>query len=660
MEEPEQKSSLDEIKDKLYSKHYKPIHRREKLSDKKYNIDNDWDPNNNDGNTTSDTKEKPQGKYWGPGSNEDGTAMNSSNKKGTFLLLLFIAMGFFLGSLVYAYFVFMGGSKNVTVDDVTINIAGPVSIGGGEPLSLDVIIQNNNTVNLELVDLVVSYPVGTKDPIDLRSDLKVERIPLRDIQAGAIVRKTINSALFGEENSLKEIEVSIQYRLQGSNAIFEKNKPFEIVLTTSPVRLVIDGLKEISSNQEIELTATLTSNSTKKLQNVMVRVKYPFGFNYESASIEPFVEDNIWFFDELDPEEERKIVISGSISGQDNEERVFRFNTGIQSEENSDELGIVWNTVLHETEIKRAFVDLNIAINNTNNENYIVQSGSKLSGIVSFINRTDSILRDIEIDLSLDDNQVIEKSGIIVEKGFYNSNSNKISWNSESNNIFNELKPDQELKLSFQVDLKNFSDGEFLNKDPNINLDAIVKAIRISDDDVEDVINTNTFANIKIISDVMVDISTLHNSGPLANIGPIPPKAGDETSYTLIYDLSNTVNDLEDVKVESILPSYVSWNSIFNPNNERIVYNDETRSFIWYAGDVPARTGFSTPPKRLYVSVTLNPSISQIGSSPNLLREAKITGFDTFTESNFVQNLEFPNTVLKDRGLGDRHEVVTE
>jgi len=651
MQEPEKDSSLDEIKKKLYSTHFKPIHNRAKLSNKKYDLDNDWNPNNNNGEVEP---EKPSQNYK---LNTPDQRIGKPKSK-IFMFVIMFAMIFFVGAMGYAYYVFTANNSTVAGNDVEVGISGPVSIGGGESLALDVIIQNKNSVAMELVDLVISYPEGTKEAGDLLTDLKVKRISIGDIDPGSIVRENVVAALFGQENTTQNINVSIQYRLQGANAVFEKTKPFDIVLSASPVRLVVEGLREISSGQEMELRAILSSNSNKTLENIMVSARYPFGFTFSESNINPIGNNDTWLFTQLGPEEEKEIIIKGTIEGQNDEDRVFRFNTGIKSKDNN-ELGIVWGEILHETKIQKTFVDLNIAINNSNSEQIIIEGGGRVAGIMNFVNSTEDILRDLQIEIKLE-GDIFEERSVSVEKGFYNSINNVITWNSETSDIFSELKPRDNYRMSFSFDLLDFVDGDNLIDNPELALQAVVQAIRTSDDNAETKINTNTFTTLKVITDVPVEIYTAYNDGPFTDTGTIAPKAEQQTTYTIGLEVSNSLNNLENVKLEGTLPSYVSWRDLYLPQAEFVSYDDATRRVVWDIGKINSRTGYITPPRRMFLNLALTPSISQIGRNPILINDLKITGYDTFADTNFVSDLKSPDITIHNRSISDRHNAVTE
>jgi hypothetical protein len=652
--DPRKESNLEEIQRKLYSKHYTPKHKRAKLRGKEYNIDNDWEPGNEP--KQSQTQDFSSD-YWGPNSNND---VKEKKSLGGFAIVLVAAMLFFIGSLGYAYYTFNEGTKRVSGEDVTINVIGPVSIGGGEPLSMDVIITNNNIVPLELVDLIVDYPAGTKDSEDLRTDLRRDRIPLGDIAPGEISRKTISAALFGEENSSQEIVVSVEYRLEGSNAIFEKERPFDIVLSASPVRLVVSGLREVSAGQEIEITTKLSSNSTKTLEDVVMTARYPFGFEYISANIEPSSENDIWVFDTLEPEEEKEVVITGVINGQNEEDRVFRFSTGIQSDETEGgDIGILWGSVLHETSIKKGFASLNLLLNNSSDPDQVVSSGESVLGVLTVSNNTSDSLRNVNLEIELVGNAV-DKESVSVTNGFYNSLRNTLVWNSETDDRFEELLPRESYILNFRFDAIDFNQNGNLIADPTIQINSNLSSIRVSEDNVEENIDTEISTALKVLSEVGTEVYTMYDGGPFENYGPVPPRAENETSYTVVFEISNSTNNLENVKVETTLPSYVQWNNLVSPANANITYDTQSRRLVWNAGEIKAGVGYVTNPKTLYLNVIATPSLSQVGQQINLILDPKLTAYDTFTQTNITQELDVTGSRIFDRSLGDNHESVTQ
>ena len=154
----EYKSRVEKLQQKIDSQNFHPKDSQFELHKKDYNIKTDWGtkpPERKDNGLFVDTDQEKTGKG--------------------FKIFFGIAFAFFLISIVYAAVIFLKDNSTAAGDDVSINVVGPISVGGGEKLALDVLIQNNNADPIELVDLGVDYPEGTKSARAMVTDLKRER-----------------------------------------------------------------------------------------------------------------------------------------------------------------------------------------------------------------------------------------------------------------------------------------------------------------------------------------------------------------------------------------------------------------------------------------------------------------------------------------------------
>ena len=98
----------------------------------------------------------------------------SNDPPGNFSWLTYFFFGallFFALAAVYAAFIFFGGSNIVSSENIDLQITGPVSVNSGEKITLVLDIRNRNRTPLEVVDLVVEYPKGTRSAEDGREEL---------------------------------------------------------------------------------------------------------------------------------------------------------------------------------------------------------------------------------------------------------------------------------------------------------------------------------------------------------------------------------------------------------------------------------------------------------------------------------------------------------
>ena len=113
----------------------------------------------------------------------------------------------------------------------------------------------------------------------------------------------------------------------------------------------------------------------------------------------------------------------------------------------------------------------------------------------------------------------------------------------------------------------------------------------------------------------------------------MPPRADTETTYTVIWSVTNSSNDVTDARVRAILPPYVSWKGAVNPGGEAVSFSNVGGEVVWDLGDVPAGVGYTQSAREVAFQVGVTPSVSQVGSSPDITGAAVFSGRDRFTET---------------------------
>jgi hypothetical protein len=166
---------------------------------------------------------------------------------------------------------------------------------------------------------------------------------------------------------------------------------------------------------------------------------------------------------------------------------------------------------------------------------------------------------------------------------------------------------------------------------PTIVAEVTVRGKRISEAGVPEEVKTVMTQNVKITSRAQFAARAVYFVGPFINIGPIPPKVENETTYTIIWSLVNTSNTITNTRVRGVLPPYVKWAGSVSPGKENITYNRNTNEVLWTPGDIVAGTGVGQPPREVAFQVVLTPSLSQIKTTPALVSDVNFSGTDLFT-----------------------------
>ncbi len=626
MDKFEKPHRIEDLEKKLYSPNQNLTQKERKhLNTKEYDVAQNWPTTHVD--------------------IQESDLIDEGKKPNWFFRFFLVALVFFIGAAGYLGFTWYLNS-GVRASNVDILINAPLSIGAGENFDFEVVMQNKNQMPIKYVDIEILFPDGTRSVADISKEFERTTDRVEVIQIGEVVKKNYNALLFGEENEKKDISVLLTYQIDESTQLFKKEKKFDVVLSSTPIRLTITNVKEITSGQDLAFTLELVSNSTQTLKNVMVQAVYPFGFTYQSSTLPPKDDKKTWVIPSLAPKETLTFTLRGNIDGQNKDDKFFKFLVGLEDEKTGTPQ-VVFTTKDALVSLARPFLELNFAVDEQNSNVIILDSGISSNATISFRNNTEFQLRNASISLVFD-GSALAKDSVTVGDGFYQSLTNTIVWDNTTSDKLITIPVGSTGQVSF-----NFNGmGEYLDKiivNPEVNLKIGVKANRNLENGVSELIENTITKKIRFNTQVSLKSENMHYSSVFTNSGPIPPQVEQKTTYTGILTLQNTSNALANGVVTMRIPNYVRYEGVFSPETENVSYDSSSRILSWNVGTVSAKTGYmEMPPKQLQVQVSIIPSISQAGTTPDLVENIRFTGTDTFTKKEITQTAKPITTEIRD------------
>ncbi len=624
LEDKNKLNRIEELKSKLFSKTYHPElgHHDGFSYRQKKDIPDSWD-NSHD--------EEP--------SSGDKFFMKTSMFKKFFIF----SVGFFVLALGYAAYMFFAGGNTVSSNNIDIAVLGNAFTAGGEELPLQISITNRNKSALELVDLIVEYPKSSAG--NTLDDTERFRESLGMIPSGAVRNENIKVTLFGEQGSSRQIKISIEYRVTGSNAIFTKEKLYDVSISSSPIDLSLEAPTEISPNQVVTLNIKETLNAAKPASNMLLRVDYPVGFQFVSSNEPPSFGNNIWKLGDLAPGVEHDISITGKmVDVFDGEEKTFRIWSGSQSLSDKSSIDVVFNSLGHTIFIKKPFIEARLLVNGIYQNEYATDNKTPIQGEIRWVNNLDTKITNLEIRAKITGNAVNLKT-IDVQEGYYNSSQDSIIWDKNSQSEFKEVNPGASGTVTFSLEPLASALGAVLSE-PSINIEVSISGKQPLEGDALKELTNSESKVVKIITEVGFASNLLYYQGPFTNTGPIPPASEKETTYTVSWTVTNTSNNISKAQVRSSLPPWVRFVGTISPITEDLKYNASTKEIIWNIDKIPKGTGLSSEGKQVYFQVALLPSLSQVGTTPVVVNDAVFTGFDDFAKVNVRVNKTSLNTRL--------------
>jgi hypothetical protein len=644
------KSRIDSAKDGLYQPGAPMVTRRQ--------VDAGYEQRKR--NTEDDTSG-----VWPPPVRQDflspekKVAVNVEHKMNVvFRRLLIVAVAFFVLSLAAAGFMYFYGNNIISSRNINIEVTSPPSVPSSETFSFDVSVQNGNNSDLIKSAIIIDYPEGARSVDDNAKPLVSERIEIGTLGKGQVVKKTVSALLFGEENAEKNITVRFDYQVENSNGKFSKDKVFPVILRLAPIVLSVDALQEVNTNQEVVLTARVISNSNNTLKNIALNITYPFGFTYRESNIEVESGNRGNFpLGDLAPNETKTVEIKGVISGQSEEDKIFKFNVGTVELNSPEKVTTALAAYTHQMTVRGDF--LASAIVFSGGVNYAVL-GTALRGDISWRNTLKDPINDAEFSLKIT-GDLINVSEIYADNGFYDSNTSIIKWDKNTEDQLEEIAPGQTGSFSFTVPLFDYASAiEKRLVNPKINLAFDIKGQRVSEKNVTENIRSSFVKTVPVITTMTIDGYSLHDQGPLKNTGLIPPKAESKTTYTIALALSNSVNEVTAGELTAKLPNYVTYEGEVFPSSDKVSWNENTRLLRWNVNSIPPRTGYGSNPRTLYFKVSITPSRTQVGRILQLVNDINFIGKDAFANADINETSQDVTTATREDGNGFGNGVVVE
>jgi hypothetical protein len=547
-----------------------------------------------------------------------------------FLIILTIILG------VIGYFHYQ---KNLYSKEVLkLEILGPEQSDLAQEVEYIVKYKNNGNTRLEEPELTFEYPEHSL-PLNEES-LRVikDKGKLGDaIYPGEEKTISFRARLFGRESEAVKARASLSYRPKNLKAYYESSTTFTTVIRKVPLTFKFDLPSRLESGKALQFGLIYYSNLDYPLSDLRVKVEYPSEFEFINSQPEG-LEKNEWDVPQnqkfLNQAQGGRVEIKGKLTGKVGEQKVFEAKLGIWQEGEF--------VLLKETswgvEIIKPSLYISQQING--NPEYIAEAGDFLHYEIFFRNIGEEDLTDLLLTATLK-GESLDLMSLKSERGDFNPGDDTIMFDWRRNPDLQILPAKEEGKVEFWLNLKE--DWAIEAKNP------IIKN-RIYLSQVWEEFETKVNSKLEISQKGYFEDEIFGNSGPL------PPRVGEITTYTLNWQVQNYYNDVENVKVKATLPENVELTGKIFPEEdiENFSFDSESREIVWDIGEMEMGQGVLNAVPNISFQVSFHPNSSQKGETPEIISEANVTGEDKWTRQDLKAAASAIDTTLPD------DEAITE
>jgi hypothetical protein len=522
---------------------------------------------------------------------------------------------------------------------VKLEILGPERAVSGDEITYTVKYKNNTRVTLTDMTLVFYYP---EESLPLETQELIQELDLADLEPGQVGQIELKTRIIGLKDSQKIAQAKLIYQPANINSRFENQAEFSTRIISVPLMIDFDLPERLVSGQSFSFSLEYLNQAEVSFDDLWLRLEYPSSFNFQSAEPGPLERDNLWSIGGLMAGQEGKVFVRGTIEGHEGEVKSFKAQLGIFQ---NDQF-VPYTETVAALQISVSPLSVFQTVNGATD--YIAQAGEVLHYQIDYENTTDVGIKGVVITAKLE-GSALDLASLKSGQGSFDGVSQTIIWNASNLPALEFLGPHQAGQIKFSVKVKDpspifsYTDKNFIVIN-TVRIDSSQAPLSLKDIQIAGESRLET----KIASRLSLQAKGYFRDDLISNSGPMPPKVGQTTTYTIKWQLSNSSNDLKDVRVEAYLPPHVQWMNKIEPAGADLKYQPQTGQLTWSIGSLPAATGLLLPVKQVAFQVAITPSLAHLGNLVELIGQSRAFGQDTFTGLEITSTDEPIDTDLPD------------
>ncbi|HBV57792.1 MAG TPA: hypothetical protein DEB73_00775 [Candidatus Magasanikbacteria bacterium] len=556
-----------------------------------------------------------------------------SKTKFLFGLLLFFA---FLAGVSWAGFFVFGSGQKFSEDKIEIKINGPEKAVSGEGITYRLVIRNRQRAPLANTSLEVRYPdnfiIASVNPAS--DDKENRRWDFGAIGEDEEKTVEISGALFGAPPIDLTLRAFLSYRPANFNADFQKVNNFTTNLQPLPVELSIVGPDAVGPGEEAFYTVSVVNAAEESMKNLELSLKLPTNLKINSLTPAPTQGQTLWKLPELAPQASSTIKIKSVFTAGSLEVApVFSAILNLRED------GQLFQQVTTEkiTNLTQSALSLTMAANGSA-EKQSVNFGDKISFLISFENSGTVSLKNLTLravmDIPYDGAKSIlnwtaleDKSNGAVqgEQRSATVRRGTITWTKAQIPALAELKPKSKGTVEFIIPIKAKNEinlAKLVESKITAYSEALFGATKPGESSILPSNNLSLTLNTDLNLSAQVILKEKKNLPP-----QIGKKFDSENIYTVTWVLANTLHEVTDLKLSTILPENVDWKNVPSLSAGDIAYDTNTKQVVWQLNRLP----LSAPIATISFDVGVKFSSDDKGKNETIIEKTSVEAKDKVT-----------------------------
>jgi len=358
--------------------------------------------------------------------NEEQEIVEDGNKKHSFFFKFFLfSIIILLLAAMYAGFTYYQNKNSVSSENILITSDMSEYTDSGSDVYSILKLENKNLTDLQNVTLNISYQKG----IGQNGEVNTEN---RTLIIGNLLKNSVYSTstvfkFLGEEGAKFPVNMTLEYKVVGSNATFSKTFSKEVKISRAQVTLKIDSADTIIADHDITLNINIKNISNDSFSPTNINVVLPNNFIYKKEDGVVGGRNPSFKVSDLKVGEEKDFAITGYFKDSIGLTKTFRVYA---TEDNAKDANASFASDQHEIAITDYPVSTALVAKVNNSEVSRLTLGKDASFSYNVTNITDGSLDYVSVKFAF-------------------SSGEKITFDSVNTPELARLTPNMKSKLEF-------------------------------------------------------------------------------------------------------------------------------------------------------------------------------------------------------------------
>ncbi|OGL66961.1 hypothetical protein A2856_00485 [Candidatus Uhrbacteria bacterium RIFCSPHIGHO2_01_FULL_63_20] len=516
-----------------------------------------------------------------------------------------------------------GGSGQV----LAASVEGPESVRAGEEVFFTVRYKDDGRVPIAQLEFELNLP----DSFHVTSAVPApdEGMTWRvgSLTPGSDGAVSVGGYFRSEVPSAQTLQAAFTYRPANFSSDFRDFKSLAVHVDDTTLKLAVNGPAKALAGDQVQYVLEALNAGTLPLERVRLIADLPKDFRFASSDPAPAAPGvPAWDLPAIAPGATAAVTLKGSYTATADGTQAVTVRGAFVEEDRE----LAQAAASANTDMLGGAMDFHLVVNG-GTDDLSLDPGALLRLSLDYGNHGAQVVNDVSFRLTAEGADakplpVDWEAATGVAEGV--RVKNVLVWDKTSVPELAALAPGAEGVIDVSVPLLSAIDPSKIG-------DRLILTLTGTVQKVGSVAGPRTISATPIKVSVNSDFAATAEAryftpdGEPVGQGPLPPKAGQTTTYRVYWTLSNRLHPLEGLRMSTTLPAHAGWIDRKDAQQGTLAYDSVTRTASWTIPAWPA----DQQTVQAWFDVAVVPDASDAGSFLKLTNAAGAEAADTVTKS---------------------------